>query len=92
MTAYTGWITKFTRIGASIGGVAGFLYAAYIMATSASLAWTDILDAVESVAAVLAFAVILGIFCIALGGVVGLVLGTVLFPLKSFTASSGFMK
>ena len=88
MTAYTGWITKFTRIGASIGGVAGF----YIMATSASLAWTDILDAVESVAAVLAFAVILGIFCIALGGVVGLVLGTVLFPLKSFTASSGFMK
>ncbi len=92
MTAYGNWITKFTRTGAAIGGVAGFLYAAYIMATSGSLAWTDVPDTVESAAAVLAFAIILGSFCIALGGVAGLLLGTVSFPLKSFTASSGLMK
>jgi apolipoprotein N-acyltransferase len=79
------WITKSTRIGASLGGVAGFSYAAYIMATSPTLRWTDVLDTVGSVVAVLIFAVIIGSFCIGIGGLAGLVLGIVASPLSSFT-------
>jgi len=33
MATYGKWITKSTCIGATLGGVAGFFYAAYIMAT-----------------------------------------------------------
>jgi hypothetical protein len=85
MAIYGKWIMKSTRIGASLGGVAGFFYAAYIMATSPTLGWTDVLDTVESVVAVLIFAVILGSFCIGIGGLAGLVLGIVASPLSSFT-------
>jgi hypothetical protein len=85
MATYGEWTTKSTRIGASLGGVAGFFYAAYIMATSAALGWTDVLDTVGSVAAVLIFAVILGSFCIAIGGLAGLLVGIVSSPFSSFT-------
>jgi hypothetical protein len=85
MATYGEWITKSTRIGASLGGSAGFFYTAYIMATSPTLSWTDVLDTVESVVAVLIFAVIIGSFCIGIGGLAGLVLGIVASPLSSFT-------
>jgi hypothetical protein len=85
MATYGEWITKSARIGASLGGVAGFFYAAYIMATSPSLSWTDVLDTMGSVVAVLIFAVIIGSFCIAIGCLAGLVLGIVSSPLSSFT-------
>ena len=83
MATYGTWITKSTRIGASLGGSAGFFYTAYIMATSPTLSWTDVLDTVESVVAVLIFAVIIGSFCIGIGGLAGLVLGIVASPLSS---------
>jgi len=88
MATYGDWITKSTRIGASLGGVAGFFYAAYITASSPTLGWIDVLDTVESVAAVLMNAVILGSFCIAIGGLAGLVLGTVSSPLSPFTKNT----
>jgi len=88
MAAYGEWITKSTGVGALLGGVAGFFYAAYIMATSPTLGWTDVLDTMGSLAAVLIFAVTLGSFCIAIGGLAGLVLGIISSPLSSFTSSS----
>jgi hypothetical protein len=83
MATYGEWIKKSARIGASLGGVAGFFYGAYIMATKLTLGWTDVLDTVGSVAAVLIFAVILGSLCIGIGGLAGLVLGVVASPLSS---------
>lgn len=83
MTAYGEWITKSARIGASLGGVAGFFYAGCIMATSPALSWTDVFDTMESVVVVLMCAVIIGTFCIAIGGLAGLVLGIVASPLGS---------
>jgi len=77
------WITKSTRIGASLGGVAGFSYAAYIMATSPALGWTDVLDTMESVVVVIVCAVIIGSLCIGIGGLAGLVLGVVASPLSA---------
>ena len=85
MATYGEWIKKSARVGALLGGVAGFFYGAYIMATGLPLGWTDVLDAVGSVAAVLVFAVILGSLCIAIGGPAGLVLGVVASPLSSLT-------
>jgi hypothetical protein len=85
MATYGKWITKSTRIGASLGGVAGFFYAAYIMATSPALGWTDVLDTMESVVVVIVCAVIIGSLCIGIGGLAGLVLGIVASPLSSFT-------
>jgi hypothetical protein len=83
MATYVEWIKKSARIGASLGGVAGFFYGAYIMATNLTLGWTDVLDTVGSVAATLIFAVILGSLCIAIGALAGLVLGVVASPLSS---------
>ena len=60
MATYGEWIKKSARIGASLGGVAGFFCGAYIMATNLTLGWTDVLDTVGSAAAVLIFAVIRG--------------------------------
>jgi hypothetical protein len=88
MATYGEWITKSTRIGAALGGVAGFFYAAYMTATSPALGWTDVLDIGESVAVVLMNAVILGSFCIAIGGLAGLVSGIVSSPLSSFTGNA----
>jgi hypothetical protein len=79
------WITKSARIGALLGGVAGFFYGTYIMATSHALSWTDVLDTMESVVVVIVCAVIIGSLCIAIGGMAGLVLGIVASPLRSFT-------
>jgi len=88
MATYSNWTTKSMCIGASVGGAAGFFYAAYIMATSPTLGWTDVLDTLGSVAAVLIFGAVLGSFCIAIGGLAGLVLGSVSFPLSSFTKNA----
>jgi len=85
MATYSEWIMKSARIGASLAGVGGFFFGAYIMATSATLSWTDVLDALESVVVVLMSAVIIGSFCIAIGWLAGLVLGIVAAPLGSFT-------
>jgi len=85
MATYGEWITKSTCIGASLGGVAGFSYAAYIMATSPALGWTDVLDTMESVVVVIVCAVIIGSLCIGIGGLAGLVLGIVASPLSWFT-------
>lgn len=85
MATYAEWTTKSARIGAALGGVVGFFYAAYIMVTSPNLSWTDVLDALGSVVAVLIFAVIIGSFCIAIGWLAGLALGIVSSPLGSFT-------
>jgi MFS superfamily sulfate permease-like transporter len=79
------WTRKSMRIGASIGGVAGFFYAAYSMATSHVLNWTDVSDAMESVVVVLVTAAMIGSLSIAIGWLAGLVLGVVSFPLSSFT-------
>ncbi len=83
MATYGEWIKKSARIGALLGGLAGFLYGAYIMATGLTFGWTDVLDTVGSVVAVLIFAVILGSLCIAIGALAGLVLGIVASPLSS---------
>jgi len=85
MATYGKWVAKSTRIGALLGGVVGFFYAAYIMAANLTIDWTDLLQTVASVGAVLIFAVILGSLCIAIGGLAGLVLGVVASPLSSFT-------
>jgi NhaP-type Na+/H+ or K+/H+ antiporter len=79
------WIMKSARIGALLGGVAGFVYGCYSMATSRALSWTDISDATESVVVVLVTAVMIGSLAIAIGWVAGLVLGVVSFPVGSFT-------
>jgi hypothetical protein len=84
MATYGEWITRSTGIGAALGGVAGFFFAAYLTATSPALAWTDAPDTVGSIAVVLIYAVILGSFCIVIGGLAGLVLGAVSSPLSSF--------
>jgi hypothetical protein len=85
MATFGEWIMKSARIGAALGGVAGFFYGAYIMATIPTLGWTDVLDTLESVVVVLISAVIIGSFCIAIGWLAGLVLGIVVSPLRSFT-------
>ena len=85
MVSYGEWILKSARIGASLGGVAGFFYGAYIMATNPTLSWTDVLDTLESIIVVLMSAVIIGSLCIAIGWLAGLVLGIVASPLSSFT-------
>ncbi len=88
MATYGEWIKKSAGIGASLGGVAGFFYAAYIMATSPALGWTDALDTMESVVVVIVCAVIIGSLCIGIGGLAGLVLGIVASPLSSFHSRS----
>jgi len=85
MPTYREWMMKSELIGASLGGVAGFIYGVYIMATSAALSWTDVLDTMESVVVVIVCAVIIGSLCIGIGGLAGLVLGIVASPLSSFT-------
>jgi hypothetical protein len=77
------WIMKSARIGALLGGVAGFFYGTYMTASSHALSWTDVSDAMESVVVVLVTAVVIGSLCIAIGGLAGLILGTVASPLRS---------
>ncbi len=77
------WIMKSARIGAILGGVAGFVYGSYSVATSHALSWTDVSDAMESVVVVLVTAVMIGSLSIAIGWLAGLVLGTVASPLRS---------
>jgi len=76
------WIMRSAGIGASLGGVAGFFCAAYIMATMDVLSWTGVVDTVESVVVVFIFAVMIGSLCTAIGGLAGLVLGFVTSPLS----------
>lgn len=85
MVTYDRWITKSEQMGALLGGVAGFLYGAYVMATSLTLGWSDVLDALGSVFLVLLFAGVIGSLCIAIGWLAGLVLGIVASPLRSFS-------
>jgi hypothetical protein len=85
MVTYDRWITRSGQIGALLGGVAGFLYGVYIMATSHALSWTEISDTVESVVVVIACAVIISSLCVAVGWMAGLVLGIIASPLRSFT-------
>jgi len=82
MDTYGEWIMKSAGIGASLGGVAGSFWAAYMMATIGVLSWTDVLGTVESVVVVFIFAVMIGSLCIAIGGLAGLVLGFVTSPLS----------
>lgn len=89
MAIYREWIMKSARIGASLGGVAGFFYACYTMVTSHVLNWTDVSDTIESGVVVLVTAVMIGSLCIAMGWLAGLVLGVVASPFRSFSASSG---
>ncbi len=84
MDAYSKWIMKSARIGASLGGIAGFFYGAYIMAASSALSWADVLDTLESAGAVLLFAAVIGGLCVAVGWLAGLVLGIAASPLSSF--------
>ncbi len=84
MATYGEWIMKSERIGASLGGVAGFFYGTYTMATSPALSWTDVSDTMESVVVVLVSAVMIGSLCIAIGWLAGLVLGIVASPHSSF--------
>jgi len=79
------WITKSEQIGALLGGVTGFFYGAYIMATSRTLGWTDISDTLESVVVVLVTAVMIGSLSIAVGWLAGWVLGIAAKPLSSFS-------
>jgi hypothetical protein len=85
MATYGEWISKSARIGATLGGVAGFLYGAYIMAASLAFSWTDMLDTVASVVVMLVFAVAIGSLCVAIGCLAGVVLGVVASPLSTFT-------
>ena len=77
------WIMKSARIGAILGGVAGFVYGSYSVATSHVLSWADVSDVMESVVVVLVTAVMIGSLSIAIGWLAGLVLGTVASPLRS---------
>jgi len=79
------WLMKPARIGALLGGVAGFVYGSYSVATSHALSWADVSDAMESVVVVLVTAVMIGSLSIAIGWLAGLVLGTVAYPLRSRT-------
>ena len=83
--AHYEWIMKSARIGALLGGVAGFVYGSYSVATSHALSWTDVSDAMESVVVVLITAVMIGSLSIAIGWLAGLVLGTAAYPLRSRT-------
>lgn len=83
MATYDRWITKSEQIGALLGGIAGFFYGAYIMATSLPLGWTDISDTLGSVFLVLLFAGVIGSLCIAIGWLAGWVLGILASPLGS---------
>ena len=85
MVTYDRRITKSEHIGALLGGVVGFFYGTYIMATSHALSWINVLDVMESVVVVLVTAVMIGSLCIAIGWLAGWVLGTVASPLSSFT-------
>lgn len=85
MATYSEWIMKSARMGAALGGVAGFLYGAFIMASSLAFNWADVLDTVGSVVAMLIFAAAIGSLCVAIGWLGGLVLGIVASPLRSFT-------
>jgi len=80
------WIMKPARIGALLGGVAGFVYGSYSVAASHALSWTDVSDAMESVVVVLVTAIMIGSLSIAIGWLAGLVFGTVAYPLHSRTA------
>ncbi len=79
------WIMKSARIGALVGGVAGFVYGTYSVATSHALSWTDVSDALESVVVVLVTTVMIGSLSIAIGWLAGLVLGSVASPFRSRT-------
>jgi hypothetical protein len=83
------WIVKSARIGALLGGVAGFFYGTYIMMTSHALSWTDVSDALETVVVVLVSAAMISSLCIALGWVAGLLLGIAASPFRSLAAPSG---
>lgn len=85
MVTYDRWITKSEYIGALFGGLVGFFYGAYIMATSHVLSWTDVSDMMESVVVVLVTAVMIGSLCIAIGWLAGWGLGIVASPLSLFT-------
>ena len=82
------WIMKSAGIGALLGGVSGFIYGSYSMATSHALSWTDVSEAMESVVVVLVTAVMIGSLSIAIGWLAGLVLGVVSFPLSSCTKNA----
>ena len=84
MAIYGEWIMKSARIGAFLGGVAGFFYGACTIATSPALSWTDVLDTLGSVVVVLVFAAMIGGLGIAYGWLAGLVAGIVASPLRSF--------
>jgi len=85
------WLMKPARIGALLGGVAGFVYGSYSVATSHALSWADVSDAMESVVVVLVTAVMIGSLSIAIGWLAGLVLGVVSFPLSSFTKNASIL-
>lgn len=85
------WIMKSARIGALLGGVSGFVYGSYSMATSRALSWTDSSDAMESVVVVLVTAVMIGSLSIAIGWLAGLVLGVISVPLSSFTKNASIL-
>lgn len=86
-TTYDEWITKCEHLGALLGGVVGFFYGAYVMATNLSFVWTDLLDTLGSVALVLMFAAVIGGLCIAIGWLTGLFVGVLASPLGSFLGS-----
>ena len=79
------WIMKSARIGALVGGVAGFVYGSYSVATSHALSWTDVSDAMASVVVLLVTTVMIGSLSIAIGWLAGLILGSVASPLRSRT-------
>ncbi len=81
-------IMKYAGVGALLGGVAGFVYGTYIMATSHALSWTDVPDTIESVVVVLVTAIIIGSLCIVIGWLAGLVLGTMSSPISSFARNA----
>lgn len=83
MANFVQWTMKPGGIGALLGGVAGFFYGTYIMATSHALSWTDVSDAMASVVVVLVTAVMIGSLCIAVGWLAGLVLGSVASPRRA---------
>ena len=85
------WIMKSARIGALLGGVAGFVYGSYSMVTSHALSWTDVSDGIESVVVVLVTAVMIGSLSIATGWLAGLILGVVSFPLSSFNRNASIL-
>ncbi len=87
MTTYSGWISRSAQIGAIFGGIAGFFYGAYIMATSHALSWTDLSDTMESLVVVLVTAVMIGSLCIAIGWLAGMAVGIVASPPGSKSAA-----